>query len=173
MPAAKRERRSTYALYAALALLFLISATYRALDVTERVAELRHGTEYVRDPFDIDLPGWELEGVEQESAEAGLRRGDTIRAINGNAVRPTGVDLWRPLRKSRAGDRLTVDVVRGPDGSGEPFRAAVVLKPIRAGSPSTSEIVTVGLVNMTLPLLCMLLGFWVAAVRVRDPRAWV
>ena len=173
MPAAKRERRSTYALYAALALLFLISVTYRALDMTERVAELRHGTEYVRDPFDIDLPGWEVEGVEPESAEAGLRRGDTIRAINGNPVRPTGVDLWRPLSKSRAGDRLAVDVVRGPDGSGEPFRATVVLRPIRAGSPPTSEMVSVGLVNVTLPILCVLLGFWVAAVRVRDPRAWV
>src|SRR5688572_23929978 len=139
MPAAKRERRSTYALYAALALLFLISATYRALDVTERVAELLHGTEYVRDPFDIDLPEWELEGVEQESAEAGLRRGDTIRAINGNPLRPTGVDLWRPLRKARAGDRLTVDVLRGPDASGEPFRAAVVLSPLRDGAPPRSR----------------------------------
>src|SRR5688500_15201682 len=98
MPAAKRERRSTIVLYAALALLFLISATYRVLDITERVGELRHGGEYVRDPFDIDLPDWELEGVEPESEAAGLRRGDTIRAVNGNPVRPTGVDLWRPLR---------------------------------------------------------------------------
>src|SRR5688572_21908146 len=173
MPAAKRERRRTYALYATLALLFLISFTYRALDITERVGDLRHGAEYARDPFDIDLPGWELEGVEPEAAAAGLRRGDTIRAINGNPVRPTGVDLWRPLRNSRAGDRMTVDVVRGPDASGEPFRAAVRLMPLRAGSPATSEIVTVALVNVTLPLVCMLLGFWVAAVRVRDPRAWV
>src|SRR5688572_13474291 len=173
MPAAKRERRRTYALYATLALLFLISFTYRALDITERVGDLRHGAEYARDPFDIDLPGWELEGVEPEAAAAGLRRGDTIRAVNGNPVHPTGVDLWRPLRNSRAGDRLTVDVVRGPDASGEPFRAAVVLEPLRAGSPSTSELVSVALVNVTLPLVCMLLGFWVAAVRVGDPRAWV
>src|SRR5688572_32554491 len=76
MPAAKRERRSTIVLYAALALLLLISATYRALDITERVGDLRHGAEYARDPFDIDLPGWELEGVEPEAAAAGLRRGD-------------------------------------------------------------------------------------------------
>jgi sigma-B regulation protein RsbU (phosphoserine phosphatase) len=173
MPAAKRERRSTIVLYAALALLFLISATYRALDITERVGDLRHGTGYVRDPFDIDLPDWELEGVEPEAAAAGLQRGDTIRAINGNPVRPTGVDMWRPLRNARPGDRLTVDAVRGPDGSGGPVRAAIVLTPLREGPPSTSELISVSLVNLTLPLLCMLLGFWVAAVRVTDPRAWV
>ena len=173
MPAAKRERRRTYALYAALALLFLISSTYRVFDTTERVGDLRHGAEYARDPFDIDLPGWELEGVEPEAAAAGLRRGDTIRAVNGNPVRPTGVDLWRPLRNSRAGDRMTVDVVRGPDASGEPFRAVIRLAPLREGAPSTSEVVTVAVVNVTLPLVCMLLGFWVAAVRVSDPRAWV
>src|SRR5687767_6111960 len=171
MPAAKRELGVV--LYGALALLFLISATYRAFDISERVADLRYGAEYVGDPFDIDLPGWELEGVEPEAAEAGLRRGDTIRAINGVPVRPTGVDLWRPLRNARVGDRLTVDAVRGPDASGEPFRGAIVLQPQRTGPPSTSEVVGVVVVNVTLPLLCMLLGFWVAAVRVRDPRAWV
>src|SRR5687768_13575876 len=113
MSAAKRGRRSTIVLYAALALLFLISATYRAFDIAERVTELRNPAENVRDPFDIDLPGWELQGVEEEAAQAGLSPGDTIQAINGLPVRPTGVDLWRPLRNSRAGDRLTVDAVRG------------------------------------------------------------
>jgi hypothetical protein len=95
MPAAKRELDAV--LYGVLALLFIISATYRAFDIAERVRELRNPSEYVRDPFDIDLPGWELQGVEAEADQAGLQRGDTIRAINGQPVRPTGVDLWRPL----------------------------------------------------------------------------
>ena len=46
--------RKPHLLYAGLALLFLVSATYRALDIAERVGELRHGREYVREPFDID-----------------------------------------------------------------------------------------------------------------------
>jgi sigma-B regulation protein RsbU (phosphoserine phosphatase) len=171
MPAAKRELRPV--LYGALALLFLISAAYRAFDISERVGELVHGAEYARDPFDIDLPHWELQGVEREAEDAGLRRGDTITAIGGRPVRPTGVDLWRPLRASRAGDRMTVEGRRGPDAAGPPFTATIVLEPMRTAPLRVSEIATIALVNMVLPIVCTLLGFWVAAVRVRDPRAWV
>jgi sigma-B regulation protein RsbU (phosphoserine phosphatase) len=66
-----------------------------------------------------------------------------------------------------------VDVIRGPDASGEPFRAEIVLQPLRSGPLPTSQIVSVAIVNVTLPILCMLLGFWVVAVRVHDPRTWV
>ena len=171
MPAAKRGLDAV--LYGVLALLFIISTTYRALDITERVTELRNPNEYVRDPFDIDLPYWELQGVEPEAEQAGLQRGDTIRAINGQPVRPTGVDLWRPLRNSRAGDRLTVDAVRGPDASGPPVRASIVLRPVRTEPPGMIELGATAIVAAILPIACTLLGFWVAAVRVRDPRAWV
>jgi hypothetical protein len=45
-----------------LALLFLISATYRVLDISERIGELRHGREFAREPFDVDLPRYDLMG---------------------------------------------------------------------------------------------------------------
>ena len=53
MPVVSPPSRKPHILYAGLALLFLVSATYRALDIAERVGELRHGGEYVREPFDI------------------------------------------------------------------------------------------------------------------------
>src|SRR5687767_11012773 len=171
MPAAKRELRAV--LYGALALFFIISATYRVFDISERVSELRRGADYVRDPFDIDLPNWELQGVESEAAQAGLQRGDTIRAINGQPVRPTGIDLWRPLRTARAGDRLTVDAVRGPDATGPPVRASVVLQSFRSQPPGRLEVLWMAFVYGILPVICTLLGFWVTAVRVDDRRAWV
>jgi sigma-B regulation protein RsbU (phosphoserine phosphatase) len=171
MPAAKRGLDAV--LYGVLALLFTISATYRVLDIAERVAAVRYGAEYAKEPFDIDLPGWELQSVEPEAARAGLLAGDTIRAINGQPVRPTGVDLWRPLRNSRAGDRLSVEAVRGPDASGSPVTASIVLQPVRTDRPGMLELAGTALVAAALPITCTLLGFWVAAVRVRDPRAWV
>jgi sigma-B regulation protein RsbU (phosphoserine phosphatase) len=171
MPPAKRELSAV--LYGVLALLFIISTTYRVFDITERVRELRRGADYVQDPFDIDLPDWELQGVEREAEEAGLSRGDTVRAINGRPVRPTGVDLWRPLRTARAGDRLTVDAVRGPNATGPPVSASIVLQSFRTQPPGTLELVYLALFNVVLPVGITLLGFWVAAVRVGDPRAWV
>jgi hypothetical protein len=73
--------RKPHILYAGLALLFLASATYRVLDIAERVGDLRHGGEYVREPFDIDLPEYTLADVEEEAARAGLKRGDRISHI--------------------------------------------------------------------------------------------
>src|SRR5687767_1755592 len=170
MPAAKRELNAV--LYGVLALLFIISATYRILDIAERVGEVRHGAEYAKEPFDIDLPGWQLQSVEPEAARAGLLAGDTIRAINGQPVRPTGVDLWRPLRNSRAGDRLTVEAIRGPAAPGTPVTASIVLQPARTEPRGMLELMANALVAAVLPIACTLLGFWVAAVRIRDPRAW-
>jgi sigma-B regulation protein RsbU (phosphoserine phosphatase) len=171
MPAAKRGLDAV--LYGVLALLFIISATYRTFDIAERVAELRDITAYVRDPFDIDLPNWELQGVESEAERAGLQRGDTIRALDGQPVRPTGVDLWRPLRKARAGDRLTVDAVRGPNATGPPVRVSIVLERYWPQPPGALEVLAIAFVNGVLPVLGTLVGFWVAAVRVGDRRAWV
>jgi len=94
MPVVLRPLRKPDLLYAGLALLFLVSATYRVLDIAERVGELRHGREYVREPFDIDLPEYTLQGVEEEAARAGLKRGDRIVSINGRQMHYSGTDLW-------------------------------------------------------------------------------
>jgi phosphoserine phosphatase RsbU/P len=166
-------RRRDYLAYAALAVLFAISATYRALDVSERVGEVRHGAERVRDPFDLDLPQFEIVGLEPEAEQAGLRRGDTIRIINGNPVRGTAVDIARPLRDARVGDRLAVTAARGTNGIVETITASIVLQPLRPAGPSAFELLTFAVLNVTLPTLCAVIGFWVAAVRVRDVRAWL
>jgi hypothetical protein len=41
MPVALHPLRKAHLLYAGLALLFLVSATYRVLDIAERAAELQ------------------------------------------------------------------------------------------------------------------------------------
>jgi phosphoserine phosphatase RsbU/P len=160
------------ALYAVLALLFAVVAVYRALDLNERLGDLFYGQVYVREPFDIDLPEFSLVSVEPEAADAGLREGDIVRAINGVPVRATGPDLWVPLRKATAGDSMTIEAVRASEG-GRPVTAAVTLRPIRTGPPSAADVASFALLNVVLPFTCLVLGFWVAAARVTDPRAWL
>ena len=159
--------------YGALLLLFAIVATYRVLDFTERVGDLMHGDVHAREPFDLDLPEFRLVSVEAEAAEAGLKPNDVVQRINGVPARHTGADLWVPLRAASAGDRMTVEVMRPDAPNGSHVTASIVLRPIRTGPVPLLELAGFAVVNVAMPLVCTVLGFWVAAVRVRDRRAWL
>ena len=78
-----------------------------------------------------------------------------------------------PLRDARAGDRLTIDATRLTGGQTSTVRASIVLQPLRSGAPSAFEVTQFVVLNLLMPIVCMALGFWVAAVRVRDGRAWL
>jgi sigma-B regulation protein RsbU (phosphoserine phosphatase) len=165
--------RKPFLLWGLLSLLFLISATYRVLDMSERIGELRHGREFVREPFDVDLPLYDLVGVEEEAARAGLKPGDRITRINDQPLHYSGTDLWVPLRAARAGDRLSVEATRLASGQLSIVHASIVLQPVRPGAPSAVEVTQFVVLNVLMPIVCTALGFWVAAVRVRDRRAWL
>ena len=158
--------------YTVLLLLFAVVAVYRVIDFTERLGDLVYGHIHVREPFDFDLPEFNLVGVEPEAAAAGLRAGDVVVAINGARVHATPADLWVPIYKASAGDRLTVEAVRPTEGRRR-VTASIALSPIRTGGPTVLELVAFGILNVVLPLSCTVLGFWVAAARVTDRRAWL
>ena len=166
-------RPGAKALYAVLALLFVVVAIYRALDFSERLGDLQQGQIHVREPFDVDMPEFRLGSVEEEAAAAGLMAGDVVRRIGGRSVRYLIADLWVPLRRARAGDRLVVDVWRPGSPPDETRSASVVLRPLRTGAPTAAEWVGFAVFNVALPLFCAVLGFWVAAARVTDRRAWL
>jgi len=158
--------------YAVLLLFFAVVAMYRVIDFTERVSDLAYGHIHVREPFDIDLPEFTLTSVEPEAAAADLRAGDVVVAINGARVHATPADLWVPIYKAAAGDRLAVEAVRPSEGARR-VTSSIVLRPIRTGAPTAVEIVGFAVLNVMLPLTCTVLGFWVAAARVTDRRAWL
>lgn len=162
-----------FALYGLLALLFVVSATYRVLDIAEHIAELRYGREFVRAPFALEPPHYNLTRLEEEASRAGLKPGDEITRINDRRVNYTGTDLWVPLRVARAGDRLLVEATRAANGQPSTVKASVVLEPLRTGEPSAVEVTQLFVNRMLTPLVCTALGFWVVAVRVRDVRAWL
>jgi sigma-B regulation protein RsbU (phosphoserine phosphatase) len=114
-----------------------------------------------------------LVAVEDEAARAGLAEGDRIVSINGRRIRYSGTDLWVPLRAARAGDRLTVEATRVVDGRPTTTTASIVLQPIRLRAPTALEVATFLVLHLTMPIVCLALGFWVAAVRIRDTRAWL
>jgi sigma-B regulation protein RsbU (phosphoserine phosphatase) len=173
MPSVPPVAGKPYFLYGLLALLFLISATHRVREVSEHIAEFRDGRALVRAPFTIDPPHYNLSAVEEEASRAGLKPGDVITRINDRPVDYTLSDLWVPLRAARAGDRLAVEATRVVNGQPSSVSASIVLQPLRAGEASAVEITGFAVNGLLTPLVCTVLGFWVAAARVRDVRAWL
>ena len=160
-------------LYGLLSALFLISATYRVLDIAEDVAELRHGREFVRAPFWVLPPHYNVVRLEDEALRAGLEPGDEITRINDRRVNYTGTDLWVPLRAAHPGDQLAVDAMRVANAQASSVSASIVLQPFRTEDPSAVEVTQFALGSILTPLVCTALGFWVVAVRIRDVRAWL
>jgi sigma-B regulation protein RsbU (phosphoserine phosphatase) len=154
-------------LYCFLAFCFLISISYRIREISDRLDLLFHGTERVRDPFNIGLPGREVLSVQPEATAAGIDSGDVLVAFAGRPY-TGGVDLYTPLRTARAGDRVPVTV----SSNGAPKSTSIELQPYRETAVGSSEAVQ-QIVSNIMPVLCLFLGFWVAAARIQDPRAWI
>jgi len=171
-PSAERRVSAARAAYAALAVLLAISLTYRVRDTVDRIDELQHGDTIARLPFDFDLPQLTIGSLEAEAEREGLREGDTLRTAGGRPV--TGVNqLLGPLRDARAGDRFDVEVDSTSSARPSRLSASITLQPIRTGPPTIQDWLLFAIVYVALPDLCMVLGFWVAFVRIRDGRAWL
>ncbi len=92
----------------------------------------------------------------------GLKPGDEVTAINGEPF--AGAEqLGRLTLESRPGDRMTVGIER----DGKPSTVSLTLK-----GGDSRWIETLGLLVL-LPLSCLLIGFYIAFARPRDPLAWV
>ena len=101
--------------YICLAALFLLSITHWTRDAVDRIDAIRHGDEYVRDPFELIEPDRVAINVEPEARAAGLKAGDVVRAANGRPLDGLVV-YYGALRRARAGDRLRVEVESGATG---------------------------------------------------------
>ncbi len=114
------------------------------------------------------MPAIAVGFLSPEAKQAGLQEGDILLAVNGRPLRGTAV-YGEEMAKVHAGDLLRVAVRawdRPSRGSGR--SVALVLEAKRQAD------LTVGLtLFVVMPAFCILLGFWMAAVRPRDSRAWL
>src|SRR5437764_8344426 len=110
----------------------------------------------------VGAPWPAITEVSARAAAAGLRVGDRVLAIEGRKPRNQS-DFAEAVHAKHPGDRLTVSVER--DG-----RAVDIAAPLTAFSTWWSFALST---LLFMPWLSILLGFWVAAVRPRDLRAWL
>ena len=163
------RRKSDLALYVLLALTVLISMGYYVSGAVALREEFFHAGRYVREPFETGNDGQSLTRLAKETETAGLHKGDVLLALNGDPF--TGYEQIHVLRQSRkVGDVLSV-TVRSVDGRAH---TANVRLAARQGPDWGPGAMTVFLLPVLgVPLLGLLIGYWVVAARPRDLNAWL
>lgn len=163
-----RRYNSRYGNYVWLAALLVIAVAYQAMYSRHVLLTLAYTTQRVRQPFSL-FENTPIVSNPADARQAGVRSGDRVIAINGHPFTGNAV-LAEVLEKARPGDRLTVQVRRGDQGE----RSFDITLP-----PRTSDTLGPGawalhlVLKIVMPVFCLLLGFWVATMRPRDPLAWL
>jgi sigma-B regulation protein RsbU (phosphoserine phosphatase) len=103
----------------------------------------------------------------------GLRAGDRFVTINGEV--PTNENFKREVDKAGQGAPLNLVVQRKIEGSDEQQTINLTITPVKRNKdiPYVMKIATGFVFVFVLPTFCILLGFWVAFIRPRDPQAWL
>ncbi|HEY6271808.1 MAG TPA: GAF domain-containing protein [Terriglobales bacterium] len=162
-------RRPPTLLYFLLAVLAVFTLSYEVRLTYQNLPQWFGRNDAPVRPFfaeDIGTEPITISFLTHEAAQAGLKAGDELVAVNGKPVVGTFV-FGEAMHKARAGDVLRVTVARGS----EPRTAAIILR--RSGGHDWVGYVAMVLLVVVVPLLSLGIGFWVAALRPRDPLAWL
>jgi sigma-B regulation protein RsbU (phosphoserine phosphatase) len=161
--------RSTLA-WTALAALFVISVAYFSRIAYHEIDSAIHADTRVRYPFYLGDANWGILDPGPEAKSVGIKRADKLLTVEGRPIDGFVVYYGRILQ-AKPGDTLHVQVQTGD----EPQRdVAIPLRPLResmAGGFDTWYGIL--LLRIAVPFFCIALGFWVAAIRIRDRAAWL
>lgn len=120
-------------------------------------------------PFYFDAYSSRIAGVLPAYAKAGLKAGDRVLAINGEPV-VSKRQLSEMPQRLHPGNKLMVVAERA--AAGKPRRLEVGI-PLQAPQHSGPGWLTVISLSVFFPLSCLLVGFYIAFARPRDPLAWI
>jgi phosphoserine phosphatase RsbU/P len=163
-------RRPPMVHYAVLAALAVFALSYEVRLTYQNLPEWFGRTDAPTLPFfaeDIGTEPITIFFLTHEAAQAGLKSGDELVAVNGRPVVGTFV-FGEAMHNARAGDVLRVTVRR----RGELRTGAIILRSSGGHHTSVWYVTAVSLL-VVVPLLSLGVGFWVAFVRPRDPLAWL
>lgn len=151
--------------YALLALLFAMTVAYEVPYLRDILQDETRSIPF----FVTDNASNRVELVSKDAAQAGLHKGDEVLSINGHAF--NGLADWaQPFDHTPVGGQLTV-LVRSSDPASPGERTVVI--PVTAKRADAWKIAGDLTLYLLLPVMCILLGFWVAVQRPRDPMAWL
>ncbi|HWT02657.1 MAG TPA: SpoIIE family protein phosphatase [Pyrinomonadaceae bacterium] len=166
--------KSKYAPYVPLAILFALAATYQARFSVDAARQLTSPTEVAQFPLNTQAASAVVSFVGAEAKQAGVHAGDRLLSVNGRAY-TGGKVLGGAVADARPGDTMTVTLAH-PEAEGGAAREETVafrLAPLMAEGRSLGNWLFQAIMYLVMPAFCLLLGFWVAALRPRDLLAWL
>lgn len=152
----------------------MVAAGYQALVARDAFRVTLHPASIYEPPFQVSPATAKISDPGPAAAMAGLRRGDLLLGIDGVPYRGTHV-FDDAVARPRANHIVTVTVRSNAAGSSSHDRTLQIpLTSVREGFYNTrSVLVSRIILYVVMPWFCVILGFWVAAVRPRDALAWL
>ena len=151
--------------YSFLAFLFAITVAYEA----PYLRDVLRGENRSVASFAIGAGTDRVSSASKEAIQAGIHRGDEVVSIDGQPYR--GLADWaHPFADAAVGDKITVGL-RPADPSAGTER--IIELPVTARRVDPWDLAAILTLYFLLPAACVLLGFWVAFKRPRDPMAWL
>ena len=131
--------------------------------------EFFHASRYARPPFDFHDDGQTLTDLRKEATVAGLSNGDFLLAVNG--VPFTGIAQIHDLIVHTNPGTIIGISARTPSGK---VRELQIRLAAREGPPfSLGGYIAFLTPILGVPLLGLLIGYWIVAARPRDLNAWL
>jgi len=152
-------------LYSLLTILFAITLLYQL----RYVPDLIHQEQLHIPFFSVDSGTNNVALVTRESAGLGIHKGDQLLAISGEPFTGTGL-LGHAFAAAQPGVPLLVTIVPKDAPAGGQRDISL---PITSTRWTFWDAASDFVIELLLPAVSLLLGFWVAFRRPRDPMAWL
>lgn len=149
--------------YGLLALLFTITVVYEVRYLHDILRDERLAIPF----FAPRAASNEVGFVTPAAAQAGIHDGDRLLTINGVPYTGTGV-LGDALACAKPGTPIVLTLASRDTTGQKTIKLPVTRSPVTFWE-AASEL----FLHFLLPAISLLLGFWVALVRPRDPLAWI
>jgi phosphoserine phosphatase RsbU/P len=154
-----------------LVLFIFASLSYWIAGVVDSWESHIHWDRFVQAPFTYDEETLLTTDVQPEAKAAGLAKGFKITGLNGAPY--SGLAQWTEILVSaHPGDTLDVEFDR-PDGTHGV--ATLTLAQGKRAHPGIAQwaVLTRDSIFCLLPLICLLIGYWVVLAKPLDKNAWL
>jgi len=165
-----RAKKPPILQYVCLAIVFAVACAYQARATLFAFPYYLH-VQAVQWPFIPEYSNGQPRAifVDPVAQQAGMKENDILVAINDRPF--TGLAVYgEAIREAKPGDILSATIHSAGDAAQR--RVSIPLQ-LQRTPPNTLGMITLLLIKFVMPVFCIVLGFWVVAVRPRDPAAWL